>query len=181
MKTSSWIFISGIGPTLLRGHCFFVLFMAVNGVSECYSFAIMTSEQVDKYNYKMTLMAIFFLSISWILAKLFGPLGFILANCCNFAMRILHSCFVIHKNHGHTEINPLNGFLIPKATFVVLFMSAIICQFSEVYIYNPDLWTTWIWHLIIGGLCFVISLCVIVVNESYMKDFLVKKIRGKTE
>merc|ERR1719414_1801588 len=128
---------SGIGPALLRGHCFFVLFMAVNGVSECYSFAIMTSAQVDKYNFKMTLMAIFFLSISWILAKIFGPIGFIIANCCNFAMRILHSCYIIYKQHENQGINPLKGFLLPMPSIFILITSAVLCQMSEIFLYDP--------------------------------------------
>ena len=173
---------SGIGPSLLRGHCLFVLFMAVNGVSECYSFAIMTSDQVDKYNYKMTLMAIFFLSISWILAKLFGPIGFIIANCCNFAMRILHSCYVIQTHHGHqSEINPLTGFLLPLPSFLILTLSAILCQVSEVFLYNPDDWVTWIGHLTIGGIVFIVSILVIIRNEPDLLKLIRKKVFGKTE
>nr|CAD7419336.1 unnamed protein product [Timema poppensis] len=39
--------ISGPGPTLMRAHCLSVLLLAVNGVTECYSFATMSTRQLD--------------------------------------------------------------------------------------------------------------------------------------
>nr|CAD7572183.1 unnamed protein product [Timema californicum] len=40
--------ISGPGPTLMRAHCLSVLLLAVNGVTECYSFATMSTRQLDR-------------------------------------------------------------------------------------------------------------------------------------
>ena len=36
------------GPTLLRWYCLYVLFLAVNGVTECFMFAAMSQQQVDR-------------------------------------------------------------------------------------------------------------------------------------
>lgn len=38
----------GQGPTLLRAHCLSVLLLAVNGVTECYAFATMTAQRLDR-------------------------------------------------------------------------------------------------------------------------------------
>ena len=38
----------GEGPTLLKAHSIYIIFIAVNGVSECYTFATMTLQQVDR-------------------------------------------------------------------------------------------------------------------------------------
>ncbi|XP_045048130.2 man(5)GlcNAc(2)-PP-dolichol translocation protein RFT1 isoform X3 [Desmodus rotundus] len=38
---------SGSGPVLLRSYCLYVLLLAVNGVTECFTFAAMSKEQVD--------------------------------------------------------------------------------------------------------------------------------------
>ena len=81
-------------------------------------------------------------------------------------MRILHSCYVIQEHHGHhLEINPLRGFLLPLPSFLILVVSAILCQVSEVFLYNPADWVTWIGHLGLGGIVFIVSLLVIICNE----------------
>jgi oligosaccharide translocation protein RFT1 len=35
-------------PKLLTAHAFYVVFLAVNGVTECYSFACMTKDQLER-------------------------------------------------------------------------------------------------------------------------------------
>ena len=80
----------GAGPLLLKTHCFAVWFMAVNGVTEAYVFAAMSQKELDKYNRLMVLLSAIFLGLSWLLSRLFGSVGFILANCVNMALRIGH-------------------------------------------------------------------------------------------
>ena len=167
---------SGLGPTLLRGHCFYVLFLAVNGVSECFSFALMTSDQVNSFNYKMSVMTIVFLHCAWSLVTILGPIGFILANCCNFAMRIAHSCYVIHR-HGGSEA--LKGFLPSPPSMVSLIVSGILCQVSERLVYDPSEFGRIMAHLVVGGFCFFNSLIVIFNTE---RDYIqLKNVKGHTE
>ena len=40
---------SGRGPLLLRWFCLYVLLLAINGSTECFSFATMSKEQVERY------------------------------------------------------------------------------------------------------------------------------------
>ena len=109
---------------------------------------------------------------AWIFSKVFGPVGFIIANCCNFAMRIVHSCYVIHKHNGSEA---LKGLLPTVTTFLCLISSGIICNLSENFIYDPnELGKIWL-HLIIGGLFFVITIVVMFFSE---KD-IVNSIRNK--
>lgn len=171
---------SGLGPSLLRGQCFFVLFMAVNGVSECYSFAIMTSKEVNDYNYLMSGMTVIFLSCAWVLSNIFGPLGFIMANCCNFIMRICHSCFVIQKQHSgaaNEKHNPLKGFVPPWQSLVALVISGMICQASEQFIYVPGDWKSSLSHVVIGAICFCVTILIMLVNESQIVTFARKKLK----
>lgn len=42
------LFIYFIGPSLLRCYSSYVLLLAVNGVTECFVFAAMSQEEVDK-------------------------------------------------------------------------------------------------------------------------------------
>ena len=39
----------GEGPWLLWSYCIYVMFLAVNGVSECFVFAAMAQEAVDRF------------------------------------------------------------------------------------------------------------------------------------
>lgn len=36
------------GPVLLRAYCLYVLLLAINGVTECFTFAAMSKEEVDR-------------------------------------------------------------------------------------------------------------------------------------
>lgn len=38
-----------VGPVLLRSYCVYVLLLAVNGVTECFTFAAMSKEEVDRW------------------------------------------------------------------------------------------------------------------------------------
>ncbi len=164
---------SGLGPSLLRGHCVFVLFMAINGVSECYAFATMTSDEVGDYNYLMSAMTAVFLGCAYAFAKAFGPIGFIMANCANFAMRIVHNFIVIYKKNG---LEPLTGLFPPLKTAIVLVMSAVLCQLSERTVYDDaNNFHSVLKHLVVGATCFVITMATILMQESQILHFLRSK------
>lgn len=78
----------GLPEKLLRFHCIAIYFLAVNGITEGYMFATNTSKQIDKYNYIMGIFSIVFIIMSFILTRIFGPVGFIMANCINMLCRI---------------------------------------------------------------------------------------------
>ena len=103
----------GSGPLLMRTHCLAVCLMvrkkkilevflffislllcfitkAINGVTEAYVFAAMSPQQLDKYNGLMVILSCMFLFLSWILSRSVGSVGFILANCVNMILRIIH-------------------------------------------------------------------------------------------
>ena len=160
---------NGLGHSLLRGHCFLVFLMAVNGVTECYSFAVMTRNEVDSYNGKLTIMAIIFLVFAWLLSHFFGPLGFITANGFNFAMRIGHNIFVIKEKHGD---GTLDGAKIPRQSALALILAFLIGQASELLIYDASNLMLAVAHLAVGGLCFLICTLVIIYNEPHIFGYL---------
>ncbi|XP_026863632.2 protein RFT1 homolog isoform X1 [Electrophorus electricus] len=122
---------SGTGPTLLRWYSFYVLLLAVNGITECFVFAAMSKEEVDRYNLVMLALSASFLLISYWLTCLFGSVGFILANCCNMALRSLHSFVYIHRYFHHSDHNPLSGLCPHLALMITLTISSILTAFSE--------------------------------------------------
>lgn len=38
-----------VGPVLMRSYCLYVLLLAINGVTECFTFAAMSKEEVDRW------------------------------------------------------------------------------------------------------------------------------------
>lgn len=80
----------------------------------------------------MVVFSIMFLIISYVLTNIFGPVGFILANCINMAARIVHSLYFINNKYSETQYRPLEG-LTPTSKFVaVLIISGICTKYSEV-------------------------------------------------
>lgn len=73
-----------------------------------------------------------FLLLSYFLTWLFGGVGFILANCCNMALRIIHSLIYIHRYFLHSDHTPLSGLRPHPTLLIALTISSILTAFSEV-------------------------------------------------
>ena len=169
----------GLSVNLLRTHCVYVLFCAVNGVTESYAFNAMTDEQLSQYNGKMVAMTGAFLGCVWVLARIFGPVGFTLANIFNLSLRIGHNIWVIWKRHQMAEVKPLNGLLPKWPVMVFLALAGMVCSVSEFYIYkNGFLWETLV-HLAIGGTMFVLSVAVILSTEDIFGGKILAIATGK--
>lgn len=147
-------------PTiLLRCHCFNVFFLAVNGITECYAFATMSTVQLDRYNYILVVFSIVFLLISYVLTYVIGPVGFIIANSVNMLARITHSLYFIHGKYESTRHEPLRG-LIPKPGFVVaLVVSGVVMYISKGYFYEKTFMNIF-GHVIVGGVCFLTTVII---------------------
>ena len=169
----------GMGPPLLQAQSVFVLFMAVNGITECFAFAAMTSKQVENYNKYLAVMTAIFLSFSYVFAKAFGPVGFVLANCVNFSMRIAHNCRVIRRRFAGQAIDPLLGTIPGSGTMVTLVVSGVVCKASEMLVYDCQSIPHFLAHIAIGGLCFLVTIGQILWSEAFLRDSLVSALKSK--
>ena len=122
----------GLPELLLRWHSFAIVLLAVNGITEGYMFATNSSKQINTYNYYMAVFSVTFLVLSYQLTNYFGPVGFILANCCNMAFRISYSLSYICKQYKNLNENPLVGLVPGKIFSIILIISGIACKASEV-------------------------------------------------
>jgi len=179
----------GMGPALLRGQSFFVLLMAVNGISECFAFSSMTSKQVEKYNFTLAVMTVAFLAFSYFFAKTFGPIGFVWANCANFSMRIGYNCWLIYQRFGNndddantTDKNPLWGIVPNAGTLAALAASGVVCKMSELYLYDSSSSVgvgAFLVHVGIGGVCFLSTLAQILISEPFLSNALSSFLKSK--
>ncbi|XP_061418992.1 protein RFT1 homolog [Lethenteron reissneri] len=119
------------GPVLLRWYSAYVLFLALNGITECFVFAAMKQSEVDRYNMKLLVLSVVFLVLSYALTRAFGSVGFVLANCLNMALRLASSLnFIVAYFRGtpHEPLAALRPNLVLAFTF---FCSWVITATSE--------------------------------------------------
>ncbi|XP_022113778.2 protein RFT1 homolog [Pieris rapae] len=158
---------SGLPVQLLRSHCLAIVLLAINGITECYTFATMTSGQLNSYNYLMVFFSISFLLLSYIFTYLFGPVGFIISNCINMFVRILHSIHFICDKYNDTSYKPLEGLFVGKFFLTILTVTGIICKVSEDKFYDTNL----VGHLVVGISCLI---CVLLAWGYENRELVIK-------
>lgn len=113
-------------------HGLAVLLLGVNGVTEGYMNATADSATINKNNMIMVYESVAFLGASYLFATWFGPVGFILGNCVNMSLRIVHSALFIGRRYRDTIYRPLRE-LVPKPMFSAsLLVAALITNLSHV-------------------------------------------------
>ncbi|XP_050543409.1 protein RFT1 homolog isoform X2 [Daktulosphaira vitifoliae] len=158
----------GIGPIILKMHCLSILFLAVNGIIECYAAATMNITELNQYNVEMVYLSVIFIFISFVLSSFFGGLGFILANCCNFAFRIIQCGRYIISQYKNTNYSPLKS-LIPKKLFLMtLILSTILTLYSENIYFENDK----VFHVLFGAILFFITVSIWLFEEISTLKFL---------
>ncbi|XP_072203757.1 man(5)GlcNAc(2)-PP-dolichol translocation protein RFT1 [Excalfactoria chinensis] len=163
---------SGTGPDLLRCYSLYVLFLAVNGVTECFTFASMCKEEVDRYNFVMLALSFMFLCISYFLTRWHGSVGFILANCFNMGIRIAHSIHYIYEYFKESSYRPLTGLLPSPFLILAYVISGGITVYSEAFFCCDKGWTARLIHISIGALCLAATIITMFCTETKMVHFV---------
>ncbi|GAB6028087.1 Oligosaccharide translocation protein rft1 [Chamberlinius hualienensis] len=163
---------SGTGPVLLRWHCVYILFLSVNGITECFAFATMSKENVEKYNFLMVGFSVGFIFLSWYLTTVYGSVGFLLANCANMFARIIYSTSFIYSNFKNEAENPLSGLIPDKAVGLTLLLSFIITTTSEGFYGEFTSFFDAVCHVSVGAVCCLVTLAVIFLREKRLIQFV---------
>ncbi|KAM9096471.1 protein RFT1 homolog [Sarcophilus harrisii] len=176
---------TGSGPILLRCYCLYVLLLAVNGITECFTFASMSKEEVDRYNFIMLALSFTFLLSSYFLTKWQGSVGFIFANCFNMGIRIAQSIRYIYRYFRESPYRPLAGLLPSPFLIVVYVLCGVVTGISEVFLCCERGWLTRLLHIIVGVLCLGATLVTVFFTETKLiffirTQFLPKYIQKKT-
>jgi len=170
----------GSGPLLLRTHSLCIWFLAINGVTEAYVSAAMTSKQLDKYNRLMVALSIIFLGSAWLLSSLLGSVGFILANIINMSLRIMHSASFINGQYRKLSLNPLGGMIPFKQELAALLVAFAVTTTSSWMVYP----TSAVLHFGIGAVSGLLVLRTIIYTDPelmYLIVSIIKKRFGKTD
>ncbi|XP_006748028.1 protein RFT1 homolog [Leptonychotes weddellii] len=163
---------SGSGPVLLRSYCLYVLLLAVNGVTECFTFAAMSKEEVDRYNFTMLALSSSFLVLSYLLTRWCGSVGFILANCFNMGIRITQSLCFIHRYYERSPHRPLVGLYLSPALLGAFALSGGITGVSEVFLCCEQGWPARLAHVAVGAFCLGMTLGTAFLTETKLIRFV---------
>ncbi|XP_077605673.1 man(5)GlcNAc(2)-PP-dolichol translocation protein RFT1 [Crocuta crocuta] len=163
---------SGSGPVLLRSYCVYVLLLAVNGVTECFTFAAMSKEEVDRYSFTMLALSSSFLVLSYLLTQWCGSVGFILANCFNMGIRITQSLCFIHRYYRKGPHRPLAGLHLSPALLGAFALSGGITAVSEVWLCCEQGWLARLAHVAVGALCLGMTVGTALLTETKLIHFV---------
>ncbi|XP_007081964.2 protein RFT1 homolog [Panthera tigris] len=163
---------SGSGPVLLRSYCLYVLLLAINGVTECFTFAAMSKEEVDRYNFTMLALSSSFLVLSYLLTQWCGSVGFILANCFNMGIRITQSLCFIHHYYRKSPHRPLAGLCLSPALLGAFALSGGITGISEVLLCCEQGWPARLAHIAVGALCLGMTVGTAFLTETRLIHFV---------
>ncbi|XP_033066016.1 protein RFT1 homolog isoform X3 [Trachypithecus francoisi] len=163
---------SGSGPVLLRSYCFYVLLLAINGVTECFTFAAMSKEEVDRYNFVMLALSSSFLVLSYLLTRWCGSVGFILANCFNMGIRITQSLCFIHRYYRRSPHRPLAGLRLSPVLLGAFALGGGVTAVSEVFFCCEQGWPARLAHIAVGAFCLGATLGTAFLTETKLIRFL---------
>uniref|UniRef100_A0A3P8R3J7 Protein RFT1 homolog n=1 Tax=Astatotilapia calliptera TaxID=8154 RepID=A0A3P8R3J7_ASTCA len=163
---------SGSGPSLLQCYSCYVLLLAVNGVTECFVFAVMSQEEVDKYNFIMLALSVSFLFLSYVLTSWAGSVGFILANCLNMGLRILHSLLYIHRYFQLSRWKPLRGLLPSPLILLALGVSGVVTAVSEAFFCCDSGLLLRLVHIGVGAICLLGVVVAVLLTETKLVQFV---------
>ncbi|CAH7240058.1 protein RFT1 homolog [Phodopus roborovskii] len=163
---------SGSGPVLMRSYCLYVLLLAINGVTECFTFAAMSKEEVDRYNFTMLALSSSFLVLSYLLTSWCGSVGFILANCFNMGIRITQSLYFIHHYFQRSPHRPLAGLHLSPVLLGAFVLSGGITSVSEAFLCCEQGWPARLAHIAVGTICLGVTLGTAFFTETKLIHFL---------
>lgn len=160
---------------LLRFYCVYILFLALNGITEGFYNATMSEPELKQHNYRLIIFSITFLAGTFVLAKLFHVNGFLMANCVNMFFRTAVSSVHIRAFFSTPQLE----YSIWKAYFpdwkllVIYSVALVVTKMSENAFYNVNPYL----HLFIGVLIFLFNFLAIFKFERRMREFAIKFLK----
>ena len=87
---------------VMQCQCFYMAIIAVDGVTETFTFAIMSQTELNRFNYLLVVLSLLFLASSFLLVTIIGLPGFVLAVSIQMLARIAFSFNLIRKRLRRT-------------------------------------------------------------------------------
>lgn len=166
---------------LMKWQLFYIPFLAVNGVTECFTFAVMNTVEIKSYNYHMIHYSILFLSSIYLMQPLLGSACFILANCVTMTLRIYFSYKIIRDYFYKHGYKPKLQETIPDLTTLVSLTGVFIfLRISQHYLLDMTQPLSMFFGVILGAWCLLFVGHVIACHEEALVNFAYKLFKLKT-
>ncbi|VDN05301.1 unnamed protein product [Thelazia callipaeda] len=162
------LLVNSLGANILRFYCFYIIVIAINGVTECFAMATMSKEQLCSHGWFLVLSSPLHILLSSLLSYVLGSYGLILANVINMVMRIAY-CWQHVRRFSCGQVNFLKIFPDFSTNFI-LFFCLIITSISLLIFGQVDGIMYSAAHVAVGG-----ALLLVVVNHVYQNDIQLAK------
>lgn len=172
--------------TLMKAQTLYIMVIAVNGVTETFTFASMTQTQLNKFNFVLVALSIILLTLAYFLTLYLGSIGFILANSFNMTLRVAYSILSIgsfwskSQSKSQTKQSIVKEMLPQIVPLFTLLFSFIVMQISEKILCCTSLLNSFT-HLVVGGIIFIFQITVIYKYEKELFLYVYKNIFTKKE
>jgi oligosaccharide translocation protein RFT1 len=175
-------------PSVLAVYCVYVLFMAVNGVTEAFVHATSEKEQLDRVsNYIMPAFSLGYLAAAYLGLSVFhlGTISLIAANCLNMGLRIVYSIRYIkdyfttyNKQAKQEEKVNLWKHSIPSIPVCIVFALTFVVTNVSRMVLSTSLMHQGI-HVLIGVACLAILAVTMRVTERRFLTDIWQLLRGR--
>eukprot|EP00058_Branchiostoma_floridae_P028117 XP_002613608.1 hypothetical protein BRAFLDRAFT_93651 [Branchiostoma floridae] len=155
-----------IGLTILVfGYAYSFLALDIYAGEMLSSGSAWIQEEVDRYNKKMLVFSVLFLTSAVYLTRWLGSVGFIFANCLNMLARIVHSLYFMLGYYEGSQWRPLSGLVPSRWVSAVLVVSWVVTSYSEMILCCDQGWPYRILHIAVGAVCLLVVMATIVLTE----------------
>lgn len=165
---------------LMRWQLIYTPILAINGVTECFTFAIMTPAQIHSYNIFLIFSSIAFTGTIYLTRSMLGCACFIFSNCVVMCMRIFFSYKLIEDyfdKHGY-ELHLADIF--PNLTTLIS-MSGVFTFLSLTTHYFLDITQPLlvVFSLVMAGWSLMFMILVVMRHEEPLLSFAGRLFKQK--
>lgn len=149
----------------LSAYCFYVFFLALNGVTEAFATGAADQKRISQSNLHMGLAFVSYVAVAAVLMPRYGSVGLIAANCVNMALRSVSSLsyiFRLLKQRGQ----PANFTdALPKTQTLVAFAGSNIILFAVRPMFDTSSVKGSAGFVAVGAVCGLLVLVVLYIFE----------------
>lgn len=166
---------------LMKWQLLYTPILAINGVTECFTFAIMSPTEIQSYNFFLIILSIIFLTSIYLTRTLLGCGCFIFSNCVVMLLRISFSYRLIGQYFNKHGYEPNLADVFPTLTTLIS-MSGVFTFLSLTTHYLLDLNQPLLvsFNVIIAGWSLMFLILVVMRHEETLLDFASKLFKQKT-
>uniref|UniRef100_F1KVI7 Protein RFT1 homolog n=1 Tax=Ascaris suum TaxID=6253 RepID=F1KVI7_ASCSU len=152
------------GAAILRFYCVYIVIIAVNGITECFAMATMSSAQLFSHGWFLFIASPLHVLLSFLFSFYIGSYGLILANVVNMCARISYSWTHTRRLFSPYGVSICASLPTPSTVILLLFclavssLSLVIFGNTSGIIHNAA-------HITTGG-----ALLLFVLNHVYQTD-----------